>query len=349
MDDFESLIDDAVNAYNESAEPTSEVAEEVAAPQAQEGEAADVKPEETTPEKQEEDRLQALIDKKYGGDKDKFLDGLYESWNSTSKIAKELKELKAQLSRPADQPEEEGTSPQLDWFNKQAAKLEKEEATKRGQINSLVQSSGKLAGEIAELKGELKRADELDAPAIKAEIRALEAKQEAKQEKYADILGRLEEIELEKENAKNSIEWAKGQLKEARKAQLRERVEEQDKQKATLVDFVDGIKEYGTAFRIPKENWQHMANSIRGEIAVYLRSLGDDAEAIDIKAAVKERVAAYSKAMGKGGVAPKVTLGKTPTGTTAKPAGTTSSEPKVTNSREHAKYVDDVFKRFGLL
>jgi hypothetical protein len=111
------------------------------------------------------------------------------------------------------------------------------------------------------------------------------------------------------------------------------------------------LQESAKEFRIPKENLKHMANVIRGEIAIHLRKLGPDAEAIDMPKAVRERVAAYSKAIGRGGVAPKVTT-TTPKADAAPQVVAGKVMPasdKVKNAKDHDKYVNEVFKQFGLL
>ncbi len=346
--DIENLLEEAIEAYQEPG-PTPDEPEKGAAP-----EAADGKPVDETPEKKEEieDKLDSIINSKYGGDRNKFVEGLYEQWNSTSKLAKEIKELKEQLVASSTTPDKEVevSSPQLDWLNKQAAKLDSETKDRNNKLQGIISSYSQLERDIAKAEGELSRAEDLDKERIENKIEHLKDKLSAKKDKFDEYQERLANIELEKEAVSQNINWTKEQLKNERSQQLQKKVDEKEDQRNTVVEFVEAVKEHGIAFRIPKANLSHMANSIRGEIAVYLRSLGDDAPKIDINKAVKERVAAYAKAMGLGAAAPKVTM---PGGAAVPPAkAPTSSQqgndkiPK--NAKEAAKMVDDVFAKFGI-
>ena len=197
----------------------------------------------------------------------------------------------------------------------------------------------------------MEAADELDKPRLEDRIERLRGDLERKQEAYQDLIAVAQRLGLDKQQAQANIGWVKDQLKQVRQQQLLERVAEQNQQKETLSEFIGALQDAAKEFRIPKENLKHMANVIRGEIAIHLRKLGPDAEAIDMPKAVKERAAAYAKAMGRPGVAPKVTTPARPDPNRPNVAANVQIPPsdKVKTAKDHAKYVDEVFKQFGLL
>ena len=131
MDDIDQMIDAAVAAYVETPETTSEApkGEEGAALPDQDTQAATAKDE--APEKAPEaakgsGKVQELVDKKYGGDWDKFHEALFDNWNKSSELTNEVRDLKQQLlKKPEPTPEPvEDKSPELDWLNAHVANLD---------------------------------------------------------------------------------------------------------------------------------------------------------------------------------------------------------------------------------
>lgn len=359
MDDLiDQMIGDAVASYNEpTAETTSAegAGAEGAAPSDQEPQAA--KQEEVTPETVTEaakgsTKVQELVDKKYGGDWDKFTDSLYEQWNSTSKLAKEIQDLKSQLTRKEtpEEPEIDDKSPQLDLLNAHVAHIDSELKANETSQAKLIQAYGKLEKDIAKWEGKLEASDDLERPAIEDKLDRLRSLKEGKEESYQEAVAKADRLKLEKQQAAANLQWAKTQLKQERQQQLQARAQEEAETRQTLSEFVEAIKTSASEFRIPKANLAHMANVIRGEIAVHLRKLGPNAEAIDMPKAVKERVAAYAKAMGLSSVAPKITPGKPGVPTKAATAPQVApSDKKVKTAKDADAFATEVFKQFGLM
>lgn len=126
-------MDDLNNATTESNESPSEGMEEQVDANAEVSAEAQASDESNQVEDAEvkgsrSDRLQKLIDSK-GGDEEKFVEGLYESWNSVSRLSKELKELRDHISSQSQKPEPQeplDANPDYQWLKSEIGALDEE-------------------------------------------------------------------------------------------------------------------------------------------------------------------------------------------------------------------------------
>jgi hypothetical protein len=293
-------------------------------------------------------KLQKLVDDKYQGDEDAFVDGLYQQWNSSADMAKELKELRQELSelrKPTAEPEAIADSPDIQWLTNQLEDVKAERAELGSKRTHLLQRMAKAEAEVNQLKGAMRNAEEFERKSLERDAAAAERESERLADQWNDL--KREERRLDKDAKAYDI-----QLERARKAaqsqvqeQQRSRVEAVREQKESLETFVAAVKAEAKELGIPEKNLKHMANTIRGELFFYLQSMlakDPNAEGIDVAEAVKVRARAYAKAMGlerKAG-APAAAASPAPSTPGAKPNAAPPRKPVATPSPKNKAEAD---------
>jgi hypothetical protein len=126
-------------------------------------------------------RLEKLM-AKYGGDPEKFADGVYEAWNSSARLASQLDEVKAQLAQlKAPPPQEDAEKatlanvPELKMFEDKIqsaqAKMTQYESAKAALANEYT----KVSNLYNNLIGQLEKADAIEQPLFQARLAQAEA------------------------------------------------------------------------------------------------------------------------------------------------------------------------------
>lgn len=246
-------------------------------------------------------KLKDLIDKKYGGDENKFFDGLVEQWNSASKLASELSELRTSLkqaSEPAPVAADEPPDETLTQLDQAISGIDHQITSFRQEQDRLVAEGQNLRAEILELRGEAKRADEMDKAVLERKIDRLEAqlerkasRWEARDEKIRDLEAKKLDFNLNKVQAQTRLDQVKANQKQ----------QEQDLRvyrEQTRQQFDEAIADAATGFGISKDSkvFQHFYNAIKAETVYYLRT-DESGEPLDIKAFVKQRSDIYADVM----------------------------------------------------
>jgi hypothetical protein len=287
------------------------------------------------------DPIEQLLNTKYGGDKEKMVNGLHETWRSGAELAKINKELQAKLdaieqklgmagtTTPASTPAtpEPVVAPEIQenikWFDQEIASLAKESETAATRQNELVTLGRTLQTSLLREEGKLEIADDLDKAGIEARINQIKAEINAHAQEWRSLENRKRESEyntrkykLDKRDAESRLAYAKEQ--EAEKQRL-VGVQQETILRQFFVDFAEGAAEAG----IPEDQdvRNHLVNIVRAEAAYVLSNMAPG-QPFDLKAFTKARVAAHAKVFGFAGRAEFKQVSR------EKLAGQTKSAPK---------------------
>lgn len=317
------------SATGEPAKPELSL-EEVAARAEAELAAADpdAKPDPTS------SKLKELIDSKYGGDEGKFVDGLHEQWKSTAALKKELDSLKSQLSGKADpEPEVElpppSEHPDVKWLDNRLTALVGEAERNVTTQQNLEAKGHAIKAEISELRGEMKRAEDVEKLTLEDRISRKEAELERLADRWQRLSARNTEIEekgrdfeRQKQLAVREAELAKAQLQQ-QKVELRNYQREQGEVFGKALE--EAVAEYQLPTADPEYS-EYLEETIRAKVSFVLRSAPDEGP-LDLAQEAKKQVAAFAKAHSlakKAGLAQKtqekLSVSKPPVVTAPRPA-----------------------------
>lgn len=230
---------------------------------------------------------------KYGGDHDKMADAYFEQANSSSKLHRELQEIKEMVSKQQEDPKkvEEfiNNDPYVKEVQEEAASTQAEVQRIQQEQYALISVYNGTEKEINSLQGELKRADEVDAVAIRQEL----------SEKRAQMKDALREFNGNKRELTGLDRTLRGinrQLREARtQAQARLDNERTARQTATATGQA-ASRDFGIALNSEAERYGLKPNSqqykfvrtvIRDRLINHMSQMDPDDPAIDMAEAVE--------------------------------------------------------------
>jgi hypothetical protein len=287
---------------------------------------------------------------KYGGDSEKMAEGVWEQARSVSALQKDLKDVKEMLANQQRTPEDEekiiASDPEVKEIGGELASLDAEmKNTQQGQT-ALIAEYGKQDKLIARLEGELDRADELTRTEIAGKLR--EAKQDMRQVQrdYQSSKQRLESLGLEQRRLIRQYKQVELQARARRDQAKQHELSTREQARLTRDEFNTACRAEAEKYGIDtnSKTFGVLHQSVRDRITGYLRSLPEDAPAIDMPGAVAALMQEYAEVAGlnakftkKSHQKRKVT-GKTPLGTKVRPKGKVPTD-------KTGKYWDPAFSR----
>jgi len=277
-------------------------------------------------------KLKALIDSKYGGDEDKFADGLIEQWNSTARLAKQLADLQEKAAQAAaEPPPPDPTITQLDQLS---TGIDARIVALKTEQDRFITEGQEIKSEILQLKGEAKRADELDKAQLEAKAERLESKLERLASRYDSHSAKVEDLEYKKLDLTTKKLEASARAEAANANQLKQEQDLATFRANTRTEFDSALDAAASTYGLTDKNsdrYQHFYNTIKAETVYYLRA-DENAPPIDVKAFAQTRADVYAKMMNLSKQAgfTKVTDEKLQAGakpSTAKPGTPTAPAP----------------------
>lgn len=224
-------------------------------------------------------RLQKIIDSKYGGDSDKFADALYEQWNSSAKLATELKELRSFIeeqkqAKDAPQPEPEPSIQEHEDYKAlqtEIAALDTDIAANETNRKTIIKNYNGIKDQIQLIRGQLAVAND---PALEAKQEALEAKLEQLNEKWDRTFKEDRTIEREKKLLAKQLKQVEISLAEDRAKQKTKWQESLQEQADFRSAFNSAIQDSATHRGIASDSKirQHLQETITAQAIVYLQS-----------------------------------------------------------------------------
>lgn len=236
---------------------------------------------------------------KYDGDPDKFAEALYNMQNSNAEMHGSIKELKERFEAlTAEDEDEEIIHPDAAVIEEDIESFNLTLKENAADQASLVQKGEKLRGEMATLRGELKHAEP-------DEKRGIEAQIEAKQERLETLADKWKALDKDSSRLSREIKFAerrKEQLKgevdvaKAKHKEDREKAKQwQTEQRAT---FDTAVKSLPQVYKMSAEDVTYLHGVIKAEASLYLRSMKESENAIDLKKFVEARAEIHTKRLG---------------------------------------------------
>lgn len=347
------VLADQLNAQvgDEDAETTSaqETVEAEAAATTEASQAADDsnKSEESTLAEGEQSptgrsaKLQKILDK-YNGDEDLAADSIYESWNSVSKLKKDLEEIKTHLMAPQQTGPAFDQDPDIQGLQGEIAALDKELQFNNDQRRSLISEIDSAKTDIAVLEGQLRLADEFQKPQLAQQKLLAERELKTLLRQWTGIAHSDTRLEREKSALGRQLRSAENHLVALQSQRQHQAVQSQVVQKEILRDFVTEVVDLAAASGLQDPaTVEHMISALKAEAHLYLSGVPENAPGIDIPAFVKARGEAYLKAMGVNKTksfatqsATKAALSRTTAGQVTPPNGKAQKEFAPKNAQE---------------
>lgn len=287
---------------------------------------------------------------KYGGDEEKMAEGVWEQARSVSTLKKDINDLKELISNRQTTPEDEAkiiaSDPDVQEIAGELASLDAEMQQTQQSQTALIADYGKMDKTIARLEGELAKADDMDRGEIAAKLR--DAKQDMRQVQrdYQSHKQRLDGLNLEKRRVIRQYKVVERQAQGRREQAKQHELSTREQARLTRDEFNTACRAEAEKYGIDvsSKTFGVLHQSVKDRITGYLRSLPEDAPAIDLPGAVAALMQEYAEVAGlKGNFTKKSAqkrrvAGKTPIGTKARPKG------KVPTDRS-GKYWDASFAR----
>lgn len=247
--------------------------------------------------------LQKLLDK-YGGDEDAMVAGYFEQANSSSRLFKEMQELRDYLmDRDADDDEDPeqliAADPDVQGLNTQLTSLQKD-------IEAIQQDQMQLVGAYGQVENEAKALDEAANKAEDFEKTTLKQQASAKRSELRQIMSTINRGRRELNAVNRSIADVERQQDKAKQAVLGRR-ETQRKEglrsaqvaRLTREEFNTSMRAQAKEYGIDPSSKQFnvLSTSVRNQLSQHLSRLPKDAPGIDIPAAVKHLMGEFAEAM----------------------------------------------------
>jgi hypothetical protein len=169
---------------------------EDAAPESDEAQAAEDEPEaEDEAEEGTSDPLDELAAKKYGGDRKKLVDGYWNLEKSGAKFHQKIQELEGRISElrsekekpPEPEPDPVESDQTVQWLKQQLTALEQTAQQDSQRQIQIINAIDKKREEIAELRGEIKRADDYEKSVLQNKLDQASAQLETLSDKWNTI------------------------------------------------------------------------------------------------------------------------------------------------------------------
>lgn len=345
-DDEQVAPDESVDESTPEEEAAASEDEETAAAEEPEEE-----PEEETEDAPAEGRsaFQDLL-AKYGGDEEKLAEGVWEQSRSYSKISKELADIRDLLTNQQMSPEDEAkiiaSDPDVQELTGELASLDQEMQGITQAQTALIADYGKMDKKIANLEGKLERADEVDQPEIRAQLREAKADMRQVQRDYQSHKDRIQTLGLQKRQLTRQFKAVELQARARREQAKQQELSTREQARLTRDEFNTACRKEAERFGIDTSSrtFTVLHQSIKDRITGYLRSLPEDAPAINLPEAVAALMGEYAEVAGlkqkftKKSAQKRRTVGKTPIGTKARPKGKVPTD-------KTGKYWDPSFAR----
>jgi hypothetical protein len=245
--------------------------------------------------------LQKLLDK-YGGDEDAMVAAYFEQANSSSRLTREVSELRDFLMNQETEEDPEkliAEDPDVQGLNTQLTSLQSDiEAIQQDQMQ-LVGSYGQVENEIKTLKAAADKAEDFEKVTLQqqvstktSELRAIMSGVNRGRRELNAVNREIAGIERQQDKAKQSV---LGRRETQRKEELRGA----QVARLTREEFNTAMRTHAKDYGISAESKQFnvLSTSVRNQLSQHLNRLPKDAPGVDINAAVKHLMGEFAEAM----------------------------------------------------
>lgn len=250
--------------------------------------------------------LQAFVDQRYGGDVQAFVDSLFHNSNQAARHAEEIERLHARIEELATgkgKGEDEVTAavaatPEITQLDQDLREVQAE--TKAATDRSYAVISEHKAAElaVAKLEGALERADDIDKPSLRDELRTAKASVKELESEWKDLQRAL--------RTNNGTEKRLSREREALVAQVKDTLSQRGSQEQAAAASRRAVREhFQTVFETEAKKYGidpttqdagYLLEGIKARITMHLRSLPPDAPPLDLEATVASLMQAEAAA-----------------------------------------------------
>lgn len=308
-DDFEpDVVDDAGGEAPVADDPTTddtadpggdEPAEDAPSPDGEETPSE----EEQTPATGGSEKLQKLL-AKYGGDPDKMVDAYWEQAKSLSALDKKLDALIETVANKNLPPEEEAkliaSDPDVKEIGAELASLDADVKAYERSDKQLVADFGRLENLIKELNAKLEFApDDITKMELKREVAEAKREQRDVRRDWENNAERQKIANRQMQAVIRQYRDAEAKAKAKREQAKKQEWDNRAAGEVTRREFATAIRTEAESYgvKVDSQVYAVLQQSVRDRLLTYLRSLGEDAEGIDIPAAVGVLVKEYADVM----------------------------------------------------
>jgi hypothetical protein len=255
--------------------------------------------EEPAPAKGRSSKLQKLIEDKYDGDEDAFVEGLFNQWNSTSRLSDTVEQLREELTRARAVPIED--HPDIQALAQQYAATEQRASAVSGRRGGYIREIGSIDQQIAKKTGVLERAEDFEKPDIRSEIRDLENKRERYIEKLEGLEGDEERLHERRQQLRARIAEAKTAIEAQQAREAEAKVADSQLRSRTVQDFEESFLQTARELEIPKAKQRRLYTAAKAELVAQIRALGPNAPEVSsaaLRKATKAIVEGYATDFG---------------------------------------------------
>lgn len=248
------------------------------------------------------DPLDELINTKYGGDRKKFVNGLHEGWQSSSRLHDELKatkgelaQLRAMLSESSEPDEPVDSHPDVQRVVSQISAVDANITKSNGRINQILTEAEKLNRTIASAQAKIDANPDDFRASI--DLSRADSRLAVLQQEYSSLESRIEDLKARKDELAFSKTQAEQRANASKQENRRQQLEIQRLQQQENDSFYGAIAAEAAALNLGEEDAEYFASVIVGELTAHLnRDRGrprlTPAELADF---AKGRAAAFAK------------------------------------------------------
>lgn len=239
---------------------------------------------------------------KYGGDREKLATSVREQDTAISNLTAELQSIKEALK--ARSPEEEETAiasdPEVQELATEVTSLKSDLTGLLETQKSFVTEYGRLQVAVAELDGQLKIADDEKKPALQAERNQAIADAKNIFRENSSILREIQRAERELRSTARKYRGAIESVKTKRTQESNLALAEATFIREQRNEFNASVRAEAKTYGVDpaSQRYQMLHESVKARLSSLLRSLPDDAPAIDQQEAVEKLMGELATAMG---------------------------------------------------
>lgn len=264
------------------------------------------------------ERIKNYIDKNYGGDEDAFLAAQYHSREEGKRLADRVRELetKSSSAAPAQTPEQQlkaalDASTEVQSLNREIQDIDAETKTYGARQLEIGKECNAIDVKIAELRGQMAKADSDEKSSIHLEILAKENQKTSLVTEWNSNESVIKTNDRNRRILVRDLQKAQDAVKESMSEKERRERDRATTQQRTRAAFnnavISQVKEYGLeiqrdaegklVFKTPGSRVVY--HSVRTQLAEWLDELGDDADTItsaEIGDAVRRLLTSHAEA-----------------------------------------------------
>ena len=256
-----------------------------------------------------DDPIQAIIDKRYGGDRAAFAASVYERDNAAADMARQMAEMRVKLdqitSEPAARADREEVLKEAVSSSQVVQALDQEVQSIDADIKiiptfqqQIMQRAGTIQGDIRKIEGQLLKADDVDKPDLRADLNDLKSELRALDVQFTTNEREAKSLSIAKARLLRERASAVDSVRRSMEEQERSTRDQAVYNRTQLTTYSAAFDQIAAAHNIQGDQATILKDLVRSKLSDWLISLGESAEEVDIPEATQKVFDAYARAFG---------------------------------------------------